>query len=141
MNRFLATIFLFLALCFASSGQISFSNSATYQSISGTVTSTATNVGGWVLIGNAKILPPVYSLSHSALLSLQDVTNYIQISVGGTGSPQTIAVVSPARTNANDVDAFTLTTQNLPVYTRVLVAATNAISAGAQVTLGVNAVQ
>lgn len=125
----------------SSPAQITFSNSPQYAAISGTPSAPATNAGAWVLIGNASILPPVYSLSHGALANTADITNIIQFSFGGTNSAITITNVSPARTNANDADAYSLASQSLTVYSRVLVVATNSVSGGAQIVKGINAVQ
>ncbi len=143
MNR-VFTLLLLAALCafaVSASAQVSFSNSVTYGTISGTPSSPATNTGAAVLIGNATIQPPLYSIQHGPLATTADITNYIQISLGGTNAWVTIATNSPSITNAGAIDSYTLSSQKLPVYTRVVPVATNSVSVGAQVVIGVNSVQ
>ena len=137
-------LFLIVVLavgCLAStSAQVTFSNSPVYGSISGTPTSLATNAGAWVFVGYATLpSPPVYALSHGALSVTNDVTNIVQFAYGNTNYPVNATNLNPSSATAGAADSFSMPRQSIPVYSRVLVVATNSVSGGATLTFGTSA--
>jgi hypothetical protein len=139
MNKFLLAAFACFALVWTAAAQLAFNQSVTNgTTIAGVPATTASNNGAWFLVGNATMPQTVYSLNHGLLITVQGVTNYIELSVGDTNAPVIVAIVSPSVTNADSVDSFTLQRTNLPVYSRVVVAGTNTTRVAAQIVTGVN---
>jgi hypothetical protein len=145
MMRFFARLILiagFLPLC--GRAQVTFSNTVPYTNLTGgAYAAPVTNQASVPInIGSAAITPPVYSLSHGTITNLTDVTNYIQIAIGGPSNWVTLTSFSPSNTNNASVDSLTLSRQYLPVYTRVLISTTNAGGAGvgAQVVQGTSSI-
>lgn len=137
MKPVLSIVLLVLALRAVPSttASITFSNSTTYQTLSGTPALFVTNNGTALAIGSQRVTLPPWALQHGALTTTNDLTHYIQISFDGANWT-TVATNKPAATNDFTTDALTVPTQSLTVYTRCVDVATNSIKSGSVATFG-----
>ncbi len=137
MKKLFSVLLAVFSACLCASAQIATTNSPYPAAISGTVALGATNTGAWVSIGTVAYRSPAYTFSHGPLANTTDVTNIVQIAFGNTNTFFSFTNVSPSVTNAGAADVLYITAPNIQIFARVLCAATNSVTAGAQITTGI----